>query len=203
MATPAQVLANRENAQHSTGPRTEEGKLASSTNATKTGLTSPNIFVRPDEESIFLDFQEKFVEELQPSGINQITLFEIILHAAWNIRRCIQLESEALEAAFHQGIDEDDAALVKKLDRLYRYKKMHESSKRRATAELRQLQTEQIWRREAGELQSESILADTSKVVSKIEKVNGVRQRANLDVIRQHIEACISPNVAIDYAQSQ
>ena len=202
MATAAQVLANRENAQHSTGPRTEEGKLASSTNATKTGLTSPNIFVRPEEEPVFADFQERFVQELQPNGINQITLFEIILHAAWNIRRCIQLESEALEAAFHQGLDEDDEALNKKIDRIYRYKKMHESSKRRATAELRQLQTEQIWRRESGELQTESILADTSNVVTKISSVNSVQQRANLDVIRQHIEATVCGG-KVEYAPRQ
>jgi len=78
---------------------------------------------------------------------------------------------------------------------------MHESSKRRASAELRQLQTEQIWRRESGELKDESVLANTSKVVTKLESVNSVRQRANLDVLRQHIELCISPNV--EYAQSQ
>ena len=51
-------------------------------------------------------------------------------------------------------------------DRIYRYRKMHESSKRRAMAELRQLQTEQLWRREIDqEPDCASFIADTSILV--------------------------------------
>jgi hypothetical protein len=38
MATQAQILANRRNAQKSTGPRTEKGKAVVSQNAVKHGL---------------------------------------------------------------------------------------------------------------------------------------------------------------------
>src|SRR5215213_4637448 len=38
MATPAQIIANRGNATLSTGPKTNEGKQASSRNATRHGL---------------------------------------------------------------------------------------------------------------------------------------------------------------------
>jgi len=41
MSTEVQILANRRNAQKSTGPRTSEGKSAISQNAVKHGLTSP------------------------------------------------------------------------------------------------------------------------------------------------------------------
>jgi len=41
MSTEAQILANRRNAQKSTGPRTRGGKAAVSQNAVKHGLTSP------------------------------------------------------------------------------------------------------------------------------------------------------------------
>ena len=40
MASTAQIYANRENSKHSTGPRTPEGKAASSTNATSHGLNA-------------------------------------------------------------------------------------------------------------------------------------------------------------------
>ena len=40
MATPAQIAANRRNAQRSTGPKTEEGKRRCSQNARKHGLSS-------------------------------------------------------------------------------------------------------------------------------------------------------------------
>jgi len=38
MATPAQILANRQNALKSTGPRSAEGKAVSRFNALKTGI---------------------------------------------------------------------------------------------------------------------------------------------------------------------
>jgi hypothetical protein len=40
MATQAQVEANRQNAQKSTGPKTAEGKMAVALNAVKHGLTA-------------------------------------------------------------------------------------------------------------------------------------------------------------------
>ncbi len=42
MSTQAQILANRRNAQNSTGPRTPQGKAAVSQNAVKHGLTVPS-----------------------------------------------------------------------------------------------------------------------------------------------------------------
>ena len=45
MASPAQVLANRENAQHSSGPKTQEGKQASSRNSVRHGLTGTQIIM--------------------------------------------------------------------------------------------------------------------------------------------------------------
>ena len=49
MATPAQLLANRANAQKSTGPRSVEGKAASRFNALKHGLDARSI-VLPGED---------------------------------------------------------------------------------------------------------------------------------------------------------
>ena len=50
MATARQVAANRRNALRSTGPRTAAGKLASSQNALRHGLTARRAFV-PDEDA--------------------------------------------------------------------------------------------------------------------------------------------------------
>ena len=49
MATTAQVLANRANAQHSTGPRSDAGKAAASQNATSHGLSSSSFALLPHE----------------------------------------------------------------------------------------------------------------------------------------------------------
>jgi hypothetical protein len=56
MATPAQIIANQANAQRSTGPRTVEGKQASSANATSHGLTSRSTVLPgedPEEYALF------------------------------------------------------------------------------------------------------------------------------------------------------
>src|SRR5207302_2106369 len=94
----------------------------------------------------------------------------------------------------------EDDEIATKLDRIYRYRRMHESSKRRAMADLRQLQTEQLWRGEFGvETPGLSILADASKVDLKVQTFKSVQERANLDVLRQHIEAFISPNAKMEH----
>jgi hypothetical protein len=192
MATSAvQIQANRSNAQLSTGPRSDEGKRASSSNSTTSGLTSAKIFVRPDEQADFDTFKSVLSSEFQPDGLTQGNLFDLILHAAWNLRRCYLLETHVQNEAISKGLD--DALLDDELARIYRYRKMHESSHRRAMADLRKLQTEQLWRQENQECEEESILTDTKNVISRLRNDNAVEQRANLDVLRQHIEAFIAP----------
>ena len=82
MATAAQALANRANAQHSTGPRTDAGKQASAANAVTTGLTAAKVFIRPDEQADFDVLREGLSDELQPDGTVESLLFDRILHAA-------------------------------------------------------------------------------------------------------------------------
>ncbi|MEP6961583.1 MAG: hypothetical protein ABI995_05875, partial [Acidobacteriota bacterium] len=129
MATSAQFTANQANAQLSTGPRTEEGKQTSSANATKTGLTAINIFVRPEEESAFEALDQALSAEFYPEGAVQDRLYALIIHATWNIRRCFALETGIQNEAISQGFSDAlmDDTLSRKLDRIYRYKKMHES----------------------------------------------------------------------------
>ena len=43
MASPAQIAANRANAQRSTGPRTEQGKARAASSSFKHGLYAPKV----------------------------------------------------------------------------------------------------------------------------------------------------------------
>ena len=54
MTTEAKIEANRANAQHSTGPRTEEGKAASSRNALKHGLTSFTVLLPTEDPAEYV-----------------------------------------------------------------------------------------------------------------------------------------------------
>ncbi len=135
MATPAQIDANRLNAQSSTGPRTPEGKLASAQNGIETGLFTTTCFVRPNEAAEYEEFASSYRAELVPVGILEQTLATEIMSAAWRLRRCnlVELSSE----------------LTEDLERsLHRSRANAHNIMRKAMAELRRLQTERQVRNE-------------------------------------------------------
>ena len=162
MATAAQIIANRANAQLSTGAKTPEGKLASSSNALRTGLTSAKLFIRDEDRARFDAFQTGLVQEMKPEGEMQKHLYDTILHATWNIQRTITLEAELEREALDRGLltAAFDDELARGLDRLWRYKKMHENTLRRSTADLRALQNEAALRK--GTQTEDSILVSTA-----------------------------------------
>ena len=126
------------------------------------------IYVRPEDQSAFDAMKANLEAELAPKGELQLSFFLTILHAAWNAHRCIALEAGLQNEANSRGLADamfDDEELASKLDRLYRYKKMHETTRRQAIAELRKLQTEAFFRNEPkpAEEQQPSILVDTTK----------------------------------------
>ncbi len=51
MSTEAQKLANRRNAQKSTGPRTPQGKAAVSQNAVKHGLLAAHVVITSESQA--------------------------------------------------------------------------------------------------------------------------------------------------------
>ena len=94
MATEAQIEANRRNAQHSTGPKTEEGKATSSRNATRFGLFATNACVLPGEEEAHYHMFHILWDELAPvGGLEEVTAGEFI-RAVWRLRRCAVAEEQ-------------------------------------------------------------------------------------------------------------
>jgi len=92
MATESQLIANRSNAQASTGPVTAEGKSRVSRNAITTGLFSAGDFVLRDETEIYTEFCAAYQAGLAPVGPVEETFAAEIIHAAWRLRRCSTIE---------------------------------------------------------------------------------------------------------------
>src|SRR5579883_2733872 len=108
MSSTAQILANRQNAELSAGPVTAAGRASVSQNATEAhrqplgrplcaakkepGLFSVANFVRPEEQDIFKEFESGYLAELSPVTPLENTLAREIIHAAWRLRRCADLE---------------------------------------------------------------------------------------------------------------
>ena len=76
--SPARLTANVANSQHSTGPRTQEGKARSSQNACKHGLSAREVIIAPGE-------QEEFQQLLRTtSGSREIDNLDRRLHRAFH-----------------------------------------------------------------------------------------------------------------------
>ena len=137
MATPAQILANRQNAEKSAGPVTAEGKARVSQNATKFGLFSVANFVRPEEQDIFNEFESGYLAELSPATSLEQTLAREIIHAAWRLRRCANLEVTPPENLTDEELDRLQISIDRA--RAAAQRTFHRSLK-----ELRRLQAEHL-----------------------------------------------------------
>jgi len=138
MATPAQILANRQNAERSSGPVTATGKARVLQNATKLGLFSVANFVRPEEQDIFNEFESGYIAELAPATSLEQTLAREIIHAAWRLRRCASLEVAPPENLTDEELDR----LQTSIDRA---RSAAQRTFHRSLRELRRLQAERVY----------------------------------------------------------
>src|SRR5882762_5431423 len=138
-ASPAQLAANAANAQHSTGPRTPEGRARSSQNARTHGLTARDLVIAPDEREEFEELRNDYQASVQPQDAIQQSEFELLVGAAWNLRRIRRMEVRACSDTTLTA-----EKLEKELDRLVRYKTCIERTFHRSLKELKALQTNAV-----------------------------------------------------------
>jgi len=98
MATEAQIITNRRNAQKSTGPRTPEGKAAVSQNAVKHGLTAAHDVIFTESQADFELHRERMLDELNPVGAMESMLAERIVSLSWRLKRVIHIQNQAINA---------------------------------------------------------------------------------------------------------
>ena len=93
MATPAQITANQQNASHSTGPKTPEGKAAAARNATKHGLSGA-VTVLPHEDQDEFDILLACLrDEFHPASQHESFLVEQMTQSRWRLSRARRLET--------------------------------------------------------------------------------------------------------------
>jgi len=95
-----QIEANRQNAQKSTGPKTEEGKKTSSRNATTHGLNSVDIIINSprfnENQSDYDLLVASLIDDLNPRGAFQQHLAYRIANCFWRYRRAINAETGSI-----------------------------------------------------------------------------------------------------------
>lgn len=119
-ATVVKIEANRANAQHSTGPRTEAGKQTSSRNAEKHNLTGGTAFVEGEDRQAYEAHCQKQVYQHQPAAEHEIFLVQEMADAMWRLKRARRMESELLEQSLNPYLDDDEKIAIQ-LQRLTRY----------------------------------------------------------------------------------
>ena len=97
MATQAQIIANHANAQKSTGPKTPEGKAASSANSTKHGLSGAFRVLPHEDQEDFDELLDDLIKEHEPASCHQVYLVEQLAKTWWTVARAERLETRALE----------------------------------------------------------------------------------------------------------
>jgi len=98
MATEAQILANRRNAQKSTGPHTIEGKAIVSQNAIKHGLTAGQDVIFSESQADFELYRDEMLAELAPASPMESMLAERIISLSWRLRRAGRIQNQAIDS---------------------------------------------------------------------------------------------------------
>ena len=98
MSTQAQIIANRRNAQKSTGPHTSEGKAAVSQNAVKHGLLTRQDVISSESQADFNLYRDRMLSELVPVSPMESMLAERIVTLSWRLKRAGRIQNQTIDA---------------------------------------------------------------------------------------------------------
>jgi hypothetical protein len=96
MATEKQILANQQNAKHSTGPRTEAGKRRSRRNAIRHGLTVETVIDTLEDAADYRAFERAIKSDYSPQTAIDSQLVSRLASLLWRLRRAVIVESGLL-----------------------------------------------------------------------------------------------------------
>ena len=111
MSTAAQAITNKENAQHSTGPRTAEGKSRSSLNSTRHGLTGQSVVLPGGDAEAYAAFRTKVFADSAPVGTIEEILAQTVADTQWRLERARGLEAGIVALAKYEPMPEAIAAI--------------------------------------------------------------------------------------------
>src|SRR5438270_6056962 len=169
---------NRENATHSTGPATPQGKRRASLNALRHGLTGQTIVLPSDDLAAYQESCRQFHAELKPAGLLESKAVQTIADTHWRLDRIRAMENNLFALGFHEQsshVSVNDAAVhcalaqakavesnADVLVRLSLYEQRLNRTLMQARADLKQLQQERR--------QSEEQALETAQKIGKLKQ---------------------------------
>ncbi len=116
----------------STGPRSPEGKLTSSRNSLKHGLSTGTLLIPGEDPAAFEALRAALHQEHQPASVTEELLIDDLAQSHWLRQRALRLQNECFTP--DGGVDEKRLALF------LRYGTAHERAFHKALAALLRLQ---------------------------------------------------------------
>ena len=129
---------NRANSQHSTGPRTDDGKSRSSMNALTHGLTAADPVLPNEDRAAYDKLVQDFLDEYQPQTATETRLTRELAAVSWRLDRIPGLETTMFSNAT------DPAQLEKSIRTISGYSDRLHRQFFQALDRLRALQAERI-----------------------------------------------------------
>jgi hypothetical protein len=149
MASPAQINANRANAQKSTGPRSAEGKSASRFNTLKHGIDAASIVIPGEDPADYDALVAAYHEDFCPQSASESFHVDTMLRADWQKRRLQRVEADLYHTVLAESPGNSLAAVLlaespaaKLLIRVQRQIAAFERTWHRANNELRRARAE-------------------------------------------------------------
>jgi hypothetical protein len=165
MPTPAQYAANRLNAVKSTGPASPKGKVRSSLNALRHGLTARVVVLPSEDLNAYQAFSREIVDSLDAQTPVERQFAQTVADNQWRINRIRSIEDGMLAEAHFERAGDFDAehpdihstftasrafqAHSKEFVNLSLYEQRLHRSMREALHELKELQSERRERHRA------------------------------------------------------
>jgi hypothetical protein len=106
MTTPAQQRANKENAQHSTGPRTAEGKQRASLNALKHGFCAKDPLIPGEDPDDYYRHCAEMEFDLKPGSAPEENLVDQIADITWRLKRFSRIEAAIIKQLYENTAEE-------------------------------------------------------------------------------------------------
>jgi len=113
MTTEARILANRLNAQKSTGPNTPQGKAVVSQNALKHGLSARHDVITTESQADFDLHRDALLAELAPQGPMESILADRIVSLSWRLKRADLIQNQAIDAMHEKNTNNSLANIAK------------------------------------------------------------------------------------------
>jgi hypothetical protein len=177
----AKLAANRQNAQHSTGAKTQAGKDKSKMNSLRNALTGQTVLLPTDDAVAYQAFIDSICQQWSPVDDQEKRLTQLIADTEWRIHRVAALEANIfavgrIEQPLEQ-FSESEGVLHAKLHLIYekQFKNLALQERRlfnqnkSLTAKLEQLQQDRI---EKAKQAAQALIDERNAIVERAAKIS-------------------------------